>query len=113
MKPHTLDSFRHITNVLVGYFLFLAILVGGALIFCLCTGCATTTFYGPTGIPIARFQGDMTHVEWMAAANGAQRWKASAVDHSHATVAGGQAFSKGALAAGTAIASSGAVSLIK
>lgn len=113
MKLHTLDSFRHIVNVVVGYFLFLVILVGGSLVFCLCTGCATTTFYGPTGIPIARFQGDMTNVEWTAAANGAHRWKAAVVDHSHATVAGGQAFAKGALAAGTAIASSGAASLIK
>jgi hypothetical protein len=113
MKPHTLDSFRHITNVVVGYFAFLFIVIAAALMACLFSGCATTTFYSPTGMVIARFQGDMQGVEWTAAANGAQRWKAAAVDHSHATVAGGQAFSKGALSLGTAVASSGAVSLLK
>lgn len=113
MKLHKLDSFRHVVNVVVGYFVFLFILIAGALMVCLFTGCATTTFYGPTGMVIARFQGDMQDVEWTAAANGAQRWKAAVVDHSHATVAGGQALAKGALAVGTAVASSGAVSLIK
>ena len=113
MKLHTLDSFRHIVNVVVGYFTFLFIVIAIALMICLFTGCATTTFYSPTGMVIARFQGDMTNVEWTAAANGAQRWKAAVVDHSHATVAGGQAFSKGVLSAGTVITSSGAVSLIK
>jgi len=73
--------------------------------------CATTTFY-KDGIPIARFQGDMTDMAYAQSAKGAVKWTAKVVDHSHATVAGGQAFAKGTLSLGTAVATSGLPTII-
>lgn len=57
------------------------------LVLLLLPACASTTFYRD-GLPIARFQGDMTGVEY---SDGKVRWKAASVDHSTPTRARGEA----------------------
>ena len=66
-----------------------------ALVF---SGCATTTFYGANGKPIARMQGDMTGVQF---ASGNTSFSAVSVNHSAATRAGGDATAKVLQSAGT------------
>lgn len=75
-------------------------------------GCASTTVYRD-GKPIFRTQADMTAMEYSCAANGEMRWKAQSVNHSKPTIAGGNSVSKGILAGGTAVATSGLTNLIK
>lgn len=75
------------------------------------TGCASTTLYRD-GKPLARFQGDMQAMRFKAGADGSFEWSGN-VDHSKATTAGGGAVSKGILAGGTGVATSGLTQLIK
>ena len=77
------------------------------------TNCAHTTFYGPDGKPTACFQGNMTKVQYERACNGSMKWSADTVNHSAATIAGGNAVSKGIISAGTGIAISGLPAIIK
>jgi hypothetical protein len=77
------------------------------------SNCASTTFYGADGKPTARFQGDMTKVEYQRACDGSMRWSADTVNHSSATAAGGNAASKGILSTGTSIATSGIPAIVK
>lgn len=74
--------------------------------------CATTTFYRDS-LPIARFQGDMTDMEFMMDSKGAIVWRAADVSHSAATLAQGQAATNKISATGFAIATSGIVQLLK
>lgn len=82
------------------------------LLVALLSSCATTTFYH-AGQPVARFQGDMDGAAYSRAADGSISWTAARVDHSPATIAGGNAISKGVMTTGTAIATSGIPALIK
>ena len=77
------------------------------------SNCATTTFYGADGKPVACFQANMTKVEYQRACDGSMRWSADTVNHSAATTAGGNAVSKGVLSAGTSIATSGIPAIVK
>lgn len=79
----------------------------------LLASCAGTEFYAADGKPVARFQGDMTRVDYSRAADGSIKWTADTVNHSAATTAGGVAVSKNILAAGTGIATSGLPALAK
>lgn len=76
------------------------------------SSCATTTFYH-AGLPVARFQGDMAVAAYSRTPDGAISWKAGLTTHSTATIAGGNAVSKGVMTTGTAIATSGIPALIK
>ncbi len=77
------------------------------------SNCASTTFYGADGKPVACFQANMTKVEYKRACDGSIRWSADTVNHSTPTTAGGTAVSKGILATGTSIATSGIPSIVK
>lgn len=68
------------------------------------TCCATTTIY-ENGKPVARFQGDMSDVIFTRHRNGDMTWQASAVDHSAASVAGGQSLSAFTVPAASVITS--------
>ena len=73
------------------------------------SSCAQTAFYRDGKI-IARFQGDMTKVQY---SDGPMQFAAESVNHSKATTAGGNATSKGIIASGTAVATSGILTTIK
>lgn len=77
------------------------------------SNCASTTFYGADGRPVARFQANMTKVQYERACNGAIKWSADTVNHSAATTAMGNAYAKGVTATGVSIATSGLPALIK
>ena len=80
------------------------------LCLCLClASCAQTVIYRD-GQPIARFQGDMTGVDYQ---DGDTRLRAATVDHSAATKAQGEAAAGKITAAGAAVAASGATLLLK
>ena len=77
------------------------------------SSCASTTFYGPDGKPVACFQANMTKVEYQRACDGSMKWSADTVNHSAATTASGNAVSKGILSTGTSIATSGIPAIAK
>ena len=79
----------------------------------LSSGCASTTFYGADGRPVAQVQGDMTKVEYQRACDGAIKWTAGTVNHSAATQAGGIAYRDGITSTGAAIAATRIPSVIK
>jgi hypothetical protein len=72
------------------------------------SGCAQTVFYRD-GKPIARFQGDMTGLEYHQKADGSVTWKTATVDHSSATSASAERIKL----AGSAVAASGLTLLLK
>jgi hypothetical protein len=81
------------------------------------TSCAATTFYGPTGKPIARMQCDMVNVSYTGPGT---TFQAGAVSHSTATRASGEAAGKvigsvgqAAVGIGAGIAGSGIVKVAK
>ena len=86
-----------------------------ALALCLSlSSCAQTLFYGTTGTPVARFQGDMpSGTNFSYTPGGAITWTAGAVNHSAATLAQGTAASGVVSTAGTATAIAGLSKLIK
>lgn len=71
--------------------------------------CAQTVLYR-NGQPIARFQGDMTGLEFT---DGSTSLKAATVDHSTATKAQGEAAAGKFTAAGAAVAAAGITTLIR
>lgn len=66
--------------------------------------CAQTEFFDRSGNRIARFQGDMTNLEFTYSADGSITWRAATVSHSSATAAAytGATGMIGAAAAGAA-----------
>ncbi len=95
------------------YTLISLTIILGTCLLCALVGCAETTVYGMNGNPVFKTQANMTGMEYTRAADGAIRWTAVKVDHSGPTTAGGNAVSKGILAGGTAVATSGLTKLIK
>lgn len=91
--------------------LIICLLIWSAVAFLVITssGCASTSFYRD-GKVIARFQGDMANVAYQ---DGKISFTATTVNHSKATIAGGNAASKGILSTGTAVATSGILPVIK
>ena len=87
------------------------------LVICIGLGlasCAQTVFYGTTGKPVARFQGDMPGgANFSYTPAGAISWTAGAVNHSAATLAAGTATAGVVSTAGTAPAIAGIGTLIK
>lgn len=73
-----------------------------AILVPLLAGCAGTTFYGPSGSKVARFEGDMTDLVFSLDRHGRVAWTAATVDHSSATKAAGTAVNTGIGAAGSA-----------
>lgn len=63
------------------------------------TGCASTTLYSPQGKAMARFQGDMSNVEYTGPG---VTFRALTVTHSTATKAGGEVIERSLSAAGSA-----------
>lgn len=84
-----------------------------AMVGLLCASCASTTLYGRDGKPVACMQGDMAGVAFKATADGSMELTATSINHSKSTQAGGAAVSKGILAGGTAVATSGIVSVFR
>jgi hypothetical protein len=82
-------------------------ILAAAVAVALC-GCAQTVLYRD-GKPIARFQGDMTGIEYRMDSNGSVTWKAATVDHSSATAASAARIKL----AGSAVAASGLTLLLK
>lgn len=76
--------------------------ITGLLLACL-VSCASTKFYDGNGKKLAEWQGNMQTVEYKRGADGSISWKATRVNHSSATTAGGNAITKGIGAAGTAL----------
>lgn len=80
-----------------------------ALLACFVFGaCAQTTFYR-NGQRVAHFQGDMRGMTFRSSSDGTIEWIATAVSHSTATRAGGSVVGT----AGTAVAASGILGLVK
>lgn len=76
-------------------------------------GCETV-FYGASGKPVARFQGDMpAGTTFSCTPAGAIYWTAAAVNHSAATLASGTAAAGTISSTGTAAAVAGLNKLIK
>ena len=97
--PHAMKSDTPFPGIVC--LLGLAVII---LLILFCAGCATTTIYCD-GKPLARFQGDMSDVVFTRHVNGDMTWQASAVDHSAATVAGGQSLSAFTVPAASVITS--------
>jgi hypothetical protein len=115
-KPEDMTEMEFETQrpPVMGYALTLLLfLLAVSVIGLLCASCAATTLYGRDGAPLARFQGDMQTVAFDAGADGSLKLTAAAINHSKATQAGGVAVAKGILATGTAVATSGIVTVIK
>lgn len=68
----------------------------------LLSGCASTTFYGSNGKPIARMEGDMTEVTFIRHGNGELHFTADTIDHSSATLAAGKTSAGNIAAVGAA-----------
>lgn len=82
--------------------LALAVLAIAILAFALLSSCASTTFYGVDGKPVAHMEGDMTEVSYTRKANGELHFTAETVDHSSATIAAGKTSAGNIAAVGAA-----------
>lgn len=100
---------RHILTIVVTYAVAVLLAVAAGAIACLLSGCSTTFYSSTTGMPLARFSGDMTGSEWNCAADGSQRWSVSFLNHSTPTTAAGAAIRDNLAAAGTAAAAATAI----